>query len=216
MHLANHMKLLISSGGFLILGILITSVLISYYIYDVSNIYQFNWVDKNFNDNCIVNINAGFDETSGILKKKFPKSTLISLDFYNPKKHTEVSIKRARKAYPPSFNTQKTETNSLNLKNNSIDKIFVTFSAHEIRNSTERILFFKELHRIIKPDGEIYISEHLRDTANFIAFTIGFLHFYSKNTWFKTFSTAKLFLKKEIKTTLFTSTFILHKNGNTP
>jgi len=72
------------------------------------------------------------------------------------------------------------------------------------------------LHRIIKPDGEIYISEHLRDTANFIAFTIGFLHFYSKNTWFKTFSTAKLSLKKEIKTTLFTSTFILHKNGNTP
>ena len=105
---------------------------------------------------------------------------------------------------------------NLPLADNSTDKIFIIFSAHEIRNDEERSLFFKELRRAIKPDGQIYLMEHLRDTVNFLAYNIGFLHFYQKNTWLKTFEDAKLIIKQEIKITPFISTFILTKNGNTP
>lgn len=55
--------------------------------------------------------------------------------------------------------------------------------------------------------------EHLRNTPNFLAYNIGFFHFYSKAIWLKNFNTAKLKLVKEIKHTPFISIFVLEKNG---
>ena len=92
-----------------------------------------------------------------MLQTKFKNAELIALDFYDPKKHTEVSIKRAREAYPPFANTTQIQTSHLQLESNSADKIFVILSAHEIRNENERITFFKELTRVIKPSGQNWI-----------------------------------------------------------
>ena len=204
------------SVGILIAFSTIVSLLVSYYIYDLSGLYDLTWIVSKGTENLIVNINAGFDETTVLLKNKFKSAEIIALDFYDPIKHTEISIKRARKAYPSAANTKQVITTTLPLADNSADKIFIIFSAHEIRNDEERSLFFKELRRAIKPDGQIYLMEHLRDTVNFLAYNIGFLHFYQKNTWLKTFEDAKLIIKQEIKITPFISTFILTKNGNTP
>lgn len=193
------------------------SLLVSYYVYDLSGLYELQWVNELGSDekSKIVNINAGFDETSVLLKDKFKYAELIALDFYDPLKHTEVSIKRARKAYPAYPKTQQVTTIKLSLEDNSVDKVFVIFSAHEIRNETERIAFFNELKRILKPKGEILITEHLRDTSNFLAYNIGFFHFYSKSTWLEIFKSAELNIQKEEKLTSFISTFTLTKNGTT-
>lgn len=75
--------------------------------------------------------------------------------------------------------------------------------------------FFNELKRILKPKGEIVITEHLRDVSNFLAYNIGFFHFYSKSTWLKIFKSAELNMQKEEKLTSFISTFTLSKNGTT-
>lgn len=191
------------------------SLLASFYVYDLSGLYNFKWLDPQNAKNTIVNINAGFDETSTLLQAKFNQAELVVLDFYDPAKHTEISIKRARKAYPPFPGTQQTETGNLKLLDDSADKIFVILSAHEIRNESERIAFFKELKRAIKPTGQIYIIEHLRDVPNFLAYNIGFFHFHAKSSWLKTFDDAGLTLKNEIKLTPFISNFILDKNGDT-
>lgn len=201
--------------GLTVLWLNIISLLVSYYVYDFSALYSFNWLEAQGGGGTVVNISAGFDETSGILCRKFPAAELIVLDFYDPKKHTEVSIRRARKAYPLFPGTQRIETVSLPLEKNSADKIFVILSAHEIRDKVERIGFFKELKHLLKPAGRIFIVEHLRDTANFLAYNVGFFHFYSKATWCEVFQAAELKMEKEIKITPFISTFILEKNGNT-
>jgi ubiquinone/menaquinone biosynthesis C-methylase UbiE len=203
--------------GLLVLIPTVVSLFVSYYVYDVSELYKLNWL-HDFNadqEATIVNINAGFDETSGLIDNKFPKAKLVVLDFYDPKTHTEISIKRARNAYPQFPNTVQVTTSKIPLETNSADLITVLFSAHEIRNEQERIVFFKELNRILQPEGQIIITEHLRDFANFCAYTIGFLHFYSKKTWHKTFHTAGFKIVKEQKITPFISTFILIKNGIT-
>jgi ubiquinone/menaquinone biosynthesis C-methylase UbiE len=194
---------------------MLISLLVSFYVYDLSGFYNLKWLEDKKTQGLIVNINAGFDETSALLKEKFENVELIVLDFYDPLKHTEVSIKRARKAYPSFPGTKDVKTTHLPLDDNSVDKIFVILSAHEIRNEAERVEFFKELKRAIKPNGQIFITEHLRDTANFMAYTIGFFHFYSKASWFNTFKNAGLNMKNEMKLTPFISTFILDKNGNT-
>lgn len=199
----------------LISGSTILSLFVSYYVYDLSGLYKLNWIDQTGEEKFIVNVNAGFDETSTLLAQKFKNANLQALDFYNPNKHTEVSIKRARKAYPPYFNTKTVETFDLKLEINSVDKIFVMLAAHEIRDENERIVFFKALKKALRPGGKIYIMEHLRDWPNFIAYNIGFFHFYNKKNWTNIFNKAGLIQQQELKQTPFISIFILNKNGDT-
>ena len=195
--------------------IIIVSLFVSYYIYDLSGFYGLDWIANSDEKVTIANINAGFDETSEILQSMFKQSNIIALDFYDPSEHTEVSIKRARKRYPPFPGTKKISTSKIELSSDSIHKVFVILSAHEIRNSEERVVFFKELHRILTPNGQIIVIEHLRDISNFLAYNIGALHFHSKSAWLKTFKAAELRVVSEIKNTPFISTFILEPNGNT-
>lgn len=201
--------------GTAILVTVFISLLASYYVYDVSGLYNLNWIKANHQEKTILNINAGFDETSTLLKTKFPIAKLLVFDFYNPDKHTEVSIKRARNAYPPYPDTKVINTTLLPLRDNTIDKIMLIFAAHEIRNTNERILFFKELHRILKPQGELYITEHLRDVPNALVYNIGCLHFYSKSSWFSIFNKSGFCIKEERKVNPFVTNFKLIKIGNT-
>jgi SAM-dependent methyltransferase len=191
------------------------SLVISWYIYDRSGLYALQWLDEMElpPHRQMVNIHAGFDETSQLLAHKFPEAGLQVFDFYNREMHTEVSIERARKRYAPYVGTQTISTAAVPLEPASVDVVFLLLAAHEIRDSAERINFFKELHRCLAADGKIVVLEHLRDTPNFIAYTIGFLHFFSVTTWKRTFDGARLILEKEKKITPFLSAFILQKNG---
>lgn len=191
------------------------SLLVSFYVYDWSNLYEFKWMQQLALPDVprLVNINAGFDETSHLIAQKFPAAQLSVFDFYNPEQHTEVSIKRARKAYPPYPNTQSISTNQVPLEHQTTDAIFAILSAHEIRDTNERIAFFSALTHSLKNDGQIIITEHLRDLPNFLAYNIGFFHFHSKATWLQTFEAANLTVAQTIPNTPFITTFILKKNG---
>jgi SAM-dependent methyltransferase len=192
---------------------LVVSLLASYFIYDASDLYTLNWIEEDHipKDAVIINVHAGFDETSALLNRKFPLASLRVFDFYDADKHTEISIARARKAYPPFPGTEPASTTKLPAEARSVDLAFCIMSLHEIRNEGERIVFLNELVRLLKPDGKIYIVEHLRDLNNFLAFTLGFFHFYSKRNWLRNFSEAGLRLKKEKNLTPFVSVFVLEK-----
>lgn len=192
------------------------SLVVSFYIYDLSGLYKFDWMNELsiVSGTRIININAGFDETSALLSLKFPSADLTVYDFYNPLKHTEVSIKRARKAYLPFEGTLTISTQLLPLPDHYADYIFLIFSAHEIRDENERNVFFNELKRIIKPDGKIVLLEHLRDVTNFFAYNIGFFHFLPKSSWYDTFKHAELKVIKEAKLTPFINRFTLEKHGS--
>ena len=190
---------------------LIMPLIVSAYVYDFSGYYNFDWL-KNYNitdaeGKQILNINAGFDETSFIIKNYFPKSDLQVFDFYNSEKHTEQAIVRARKVSTMYPNTQQIISNSIPLEENSVDLIFLLSAAHEIRSQTEKIQFLKECNRVCKPNANIIMIEHLRDFPNFVAFTIGFNHFFSKNTWEKAFQGAGFSTFEEQKFTPFMSIF---------
>jgi ubiquinone/menaquinone biosynthesis C-methylase UbiE len=200
----------------MLVTVTIVSLFVSFYVYDLSGLYKLNWLNElSINPNStIVNINAGFDESSLLLRHKFPHTELLVYDFYNPLIHTEISIKRARTAYPPFPNTKLVDPSSLPLQNNCADNVFVILSAHEIRNQEDRDIFFAELKRILKRTGRIIIIEHLRDTPNFLAYNIGFFHFIAKSSWYRTFKNAGLRVRKEIKITPFLTTFILESDGS--
>ena len=203
--------------GFAIFATTVSSLLVSYYIYDFSALYELNWmpVISDADQKTIINIHAGFDETSHLLVAKYPNAPLLVYDFYNPALHTEVSIRRASKAYPPFPGTVSIGTNHLPLSDHTAYYILVMLAAHEIRNKEERVLFFRELKRALDCDGQIIVVEHLRDLPNFLAYTFGFFHFLSRQEWYSTFKQSELHVAEEVKITPFITAFFLKKDGIT-
>jgi hypothetical protein len=187
---------------------IIVSLGVSWYVYDYSDLYTLNWIDIPSPDR-IVNINAGFDETSVLLAAKYPAANLSVFDFYDPLKHTAVSIKRARKAYGAYPGTIAISTSSIPSAPASVDLIVLMLAAHEIRDDEERSMFLAKLKNCLTDKGQILVLEHLRDLPNFMAYNIGFFHFFSRHTWMRTFNAAGLALVKETKLTPFLSAFIL-------
>jgi SAM-dependent methyltransferase len=190
---------------------LITPLIVSAYVYDFSGYYNFSWlnevINKNESPKMIVNINAGFDETSFIIKDRFPSADLKVFDFYNAERHTEAAIKRAREVSLVYPHTQQISSISIPLEDHSVDIVFLLSAAHEIRSDEEKALFLKECHRVCKPNGKVIMVEHLRDLPNFIAFTVGFTHFFSRATWKNAFALAGFSSFHENKFTAFMSVF---------
>ncbi len=190
---------------------LIMPLIVSAYVYDFSGYYEFHWLKNLVRDDervkLIVNINAGFDETSFIIKNKFPQSDLKVFDFYNAKQHTEAAIKRARKVSLVYPNTKQIASSSIPLKDNTVDIVFLLSAIHEIRLHEERVQFLKECHRLCSPDGKVIIVEHLRDFPNFLAFSVGFTHFFSRSVWKNAFERAGFSTFQETKFTPFMSIF---------
>jgi SAM-dependent methyltransferase len=189
---------------------LIAPLIVSAYVYDFSGYYELGWMtlmSDPQNVRSIVNINAGFDETSFIIKSRFPQSGLRAFDFYNAKQHTEPAIKRARKVSLIYPNTQQVASGSLPLADRSVDLVCLLSAAHEIRSHEEKVAFLKECHRLCAPGGKVVMVEHLRDLSNFLAFTVGFTHFFSRSTWKDAFEKAGFSTFRETKFTPFMSIF---------
>jgi ubiquinone/menaquinone biosynthesis C-methylase UbiE len=190
---------------------LIVPLIVSAYVYDFSGYYDFKWLkDQELIPSqpaLILNINAGFDETSFIIKNNFPHADLKVFDFYNAKQHTEPAIVRARKVSLVYPGTQQIRSGAIPLQDQSVDLIFLLSAAHEIRSHEEKVQFLKECRRLCKPSGEVIMVEHLRDFPNFLAFSVGFTHFFSRAAWKNAFEQAGFSSFRETKFTPFMSIF---------
>jgi len=202
-------------NGLAIAGLipLFVSIAVSWYVYDLSGFYKLNWIQFPVDQTpaTILNINAGFDETSALLHARFPEAAFKAYDFYDPRKHTEISIERARKALPPYPGSRQINTEYIPENDHSIDAIFLIFAAHEIRDDEERTRFFKEVKRVLKVGGTVHVVEHLRNLPNFLAYTIGFLHFHSPATWQKTFTGSGFTIRSTESINPFVKYYILQK-----
>lgn len=190
------------------------SLLVSWYVYDLSGLYTLSWIHGCLNTSplTILNIHAGFDEFSSALKVHFPEASLQVIDFYDPVKHTERSIKRARRLYPSYPGTVQSDTQNLGLKANSIHSIFLILALHEIRDSNERLIFLTQLRDSLSPGGRLIVVEHARDLVNFLAYSIGFFHFLPVSSMDTEFRRSEFKLVKQTKLTPFLRIYILERS----
>lgn len=65
----------------------------------------------------------------------------------------------------------------------SLDSIFLTFAAHEVRDLAGQRALFSDLRTALRPGGQLVITEHLRDVANFAVYGPGAMHFQPLATW---------------------------------
>lgn len=190
----------------------ILSLLVSHYVYDLSDMYRFGWLKRlRIEDNGhFANIHSGFDETSAALKAYFPGSWQL-LDFYDKAHNTEASIARARRLYPAPPETRRIKHDSWQLQPASLDACFCLFAVHEIRNTEHKVRFFREAAAHLKPGGRIVLAEHLRDLPNFLVFGYGFLHFFSERHWRNCIDAAGLRVADSFRVTPFVKIFVIQK-----
>ncbi|NML64862.1 class I SAM-dependent methyltransferase [Hymenobacter sp. RP-2-7] len=184
------------------------------YVYDKSTLYRLSWLPAGLlpqGPATLLTVQAGFDEISELLHYQYPAAQVLALDFYDPTRHTEVSIRRARAATRPWPGTLAVGTTALPLATGLAGAAVAFLSAHEIRDETERGAFLRELGRVVLPGAPVIVVEHLRDAVNFLAYTIGFLHFHTRASWLRSFQAAGLRLEQELKITPFISAFILRR-----
>ena len=190
-----------------------SSLIISHYVYDRSELYRLTWLQallKREPDKWI-NIHAGLDETSLFLIQRYPDSDYQILDIYDPATMTEPAIKRARKITIPELTGSPVDFRQLPVPDEACDVVFIFFAAHELRTEAARVSFLREVYRLLKIGSQVIIVEHLRDFPNFLAFGPGFFHFLTHNDWLTAIRLAKFASVEEIKITPFVSAFCLQK-----
>jgi len=198
----------------------VISLLVSFIVYDLSDLYKFRWLQEAVKvpPVQILNIHAGFDETSKGLQLLFPEAKIESFDFYSTDRTSEPSIARARAAAIKTdsgdiaaIQPVSVDISGWKLENDCQDLVLLFMSAHELRKPADREVLFREVHRVLKPDGELIVVEHVRDVANFIAFGPGFMHFYPRSEWLRLAEVCNFRLREEKTIEILVRVFYLCK-----
>jgi SAM-dependent methyltransferase len=159
----------------------LSSLLVSYWVYDRSSVKGCAWLVhfSGLNPTNAANVHAGFDETTSHLQRLLPGTRFAVWDIFDASTMTERSILRARdlKSSPPG--TVRVNGGHLPAADGSLDAVFAIFAAHEERSAIGREVLFGEFARVLRPGGSVFIVEHLRDWKNFLAYGPGFFHFFS-------------------------------------
>jgi hypothetical protein len=188
------------------------SLVVSHLVYDRSELYRFGWLGRIFLTGVgrrrLILCHAGFDDFSPVLKELLPAEWTI-LDHYDPVTMTEVSIRRARRYFPPSSDTVPAVFDRWPVASASADMVFGFLAIHELRSEEERSRWFAEAKRSLRGGGVVVLAEHLRDAANFLAFGPGFWHFHTRAGWQRSWERAGLRVIDEFPVTPWVRIFAL-------
>jgi hypothetical protein len=192
---------------------MVASLAVSHYVYDRFPLYDLHWMERALGHapRRWINIHAGWDETSDLLRTIFPDAVGEAVDLFDPRVMTEPSIRQARRASRTAVPTTPARYDALPFESGTVDAAFVIFAAHELRRREQRAKFFKEVARVLSAGGECLLIEHARDRWNFLAFGPGFLHFFPQREWRLAARQAGLEVSNELAMTRFVHVFVLRR-----
>jgi SAM-dependent methyltransferase len=187
------------------------SLVVSFYIYDRSELARGTWLRALLPDRCEAwaTIHAGLD--AEIALDGVPGACVARLDIFDAAFMTAPSIRRARALTPPSMPATPCSPTALAFGDGACDAVVVAFTAHEIRDATARERFFDEVRRGLRLGGTMLLVEHVRDFANFVAFGPGFWHFLPRGEWLRLASRAGLRVRREQRVTPWVMALALEK-----
>lgn len=157
-----------------------------------------------------VQVSVCAEQTVLPIQSVFPDSKIETFDLFDESITTEPAIARARQH--GLITAAKAAPDAIPVDNDSIDLVVVTLAAHEVRHPQRREALFREVARIVAPDGRVVVVEHPRNLSAVLAFGPGLFHFYPHREWVRLARAAKLSIAAEFDITPFVHVFVL-KNG---
>ena len=182
---------------------LCASLLVSHYIYDLSNLYSLSWLPGFLSEPPArwINIHNGLDETSLALASLFPESEGEIHDIFDAGEMTEPSIKRARLLVDAPSATA--DWRELPAPSGRFEAAFLIFTAHELRQEDAHTVVSRNSPRPARRRRIGGLVEHARDWVNFLAFGPGFLHFFSERAWQRAANAAGMSIRLKRRLTPF-------------
>ena len=191
----------------------VVSLAVSSYVYDHSVLSGASWVRALVPERIETwaSIDAGLD-AEVTLDDVMPGACIARLDVYDGETVYAPSVRRARATTPRAHVATPSRATALALADSSCDLIAVVFTAHEIRDASNREAFFIEVCRSLRAGGRMLLVEHLRDGANFCAFGPGFVHFQPRAEWLRLAGVAGLRVALETRVTPWVMALALEKS----
>lgn len=152
----------------------VTSIAATWWVYDHRKVYE--RLTAGLPDVGVwAAVHAGFDDSVPALRAAIgrPPATVAEITI-----SPGASLRRARRL------SRRFTADGLLLTARSLDSIFVTFAAHEVRDTAGQRALFTALQRALRPGGRLIVTEHSRDAANFAVYGPGALHFQPLATWY--------------------------------
>jgi hypothetical protein len=180
----------------------VTSVAVTWWVYDHGDVYGVI-ADRSTGaaGGPWVAVHAGFDDaTARVAAVRGRPAAVLSL-----RSAAGASIDRAARAHPaPGVPVR---AGRLPLAPGRTARLFLSFSAHEVRDRTDRAALFAAVAAALCPGGEVVMTEHVLDTANVAAYGPGALHFRTRRSWLRFAAAAGLDLVDERRLTPFVRSF---------
>jgi SAM-dependent methyltransferase len=171
----------------------LTSLAATWWVYDHRKVYQ-RLTAGLLHVGDWAAVHAGFDESVPALRASTGRSpAAVAQLAVSP----GASLRRARRL------SHRCAADDLPLTAGTLDTIFVTFAAHEVRDTAGQRALFAALHRALRPGGRLIITEHSRDAANFAVYGPGALHFQPLRTWYARAAEAGLTRAGQVSITPF-------------
>lgn len=143
-------------------------------------------------------VHVGFDDATSRLASIVGQDPVAVIEL---SMHASPSLRRARATQ--SHATDSGAPTTLPVATSTLDSVFVTFAAHEIRDRAAQGELFGELRRVLRPDGRLIVTEHLRDIANVAVYGPGAFHFQPAGTWIDRAAEAGFELASDVSITPF-------------
>jgi SAM-dependent methyltransferase len=155
----------------------VTSLVATWWVYDHRQVYE-RLTEGLAEIGEWAAVHAGFDDSADALRASLgrPPAAVAEIALT-----PGPSLRRARRlsqrlaAHVP--------VSGIPLAAASLDSIFLTFAAHEVRDLVGQRALFSDLRKALRPGGQLVITEHLRDLANFAVYGPGAMHFQPLATW---------------------------------
>jgi SAM-dependent methyltransferase len=189
--------------------LMIASLISSWLAYDRSDLCRGTWLARAVPaaPARILVIHSGLDLASDQAAARWPSARLRVLDIFSAEDMSEPSIKRARNLEAHAGDTA--AASRLPCEDTEFDAILCILAAHEIRDPGKLAAFAGECRRALTPSGRLVVIEHLRDSANFLAYGPGFLHFLPRAAFLRAFAAGKLALTAEWRLNPWMRVFVL-------
>jgi SAM-dependent methyltransferase len=210
----NGLALFVGLGAAIAIGWSLFSLLVSFWIYDRSGLVAGAWLRPLLpaRVEAWTAVDTGLD-AEVMLDDVLPGTCLGRLDVYDGERVRAPSVQRARAITPRSHAAIRARPGALPLPDGSCDVVAAVFAAHEVRDRTLREQLFAEMRRLLRDGGRVLLVEHVRDSANFVAFGPGFVHFQPRAEWLRLAERAGLRIAAETRVTPFVMALALERRG---
>jgi len=169
-----------------VMGFTVWTLFVTWRIYDVSGLYQFEWLEPEVRQaDRLLNVTIGFDESSGLLRQRFPWLDISPITIGGDGVGG-ASIVRASRYAPAESGAWRAGVGDwpdLPL----CDVVLFFFAAHEVRSLDKRRALFESASHVVPEGARAVVVEHLRDWPNFLAYGPGAHHFLTLADWHATF-----------------------------